>query len=282
MIEINLLPQESSARAATIKSPSESTGALQATAILIAAYLVLAVGSVLIYQYRADELKKEASLKAEAKKLNQEIGQKEAEFQELSEALAVARNQLALLRALDPEKRLFWAQKLNVLPKFVPDGVYLTDLQVTEKVTEIETRESREAQAAWSKTKKQGPPPPVIKQPIISQQFVVRGVSYVQEGTSDERLQLIVDLINRVRFEKVPTPFSGEESQFLEFFKPTVPFSDIKEVKMSERDVTTFKLTLDTIPVDVAAAVDAATPKTAKPRASRAAAAPAAPAAAKE
>jgi len=273
MIEINLLPQESAARTTTIKSASESTGALQTVGILVACYAVLLVASFLVYNYRASEVQKVSSLEADSARLKKEISQKEEDFQELNEALAVARNQLALLRALDPEKRLFWAQQINILPKFVPDGVYLTDLTVTEKVVEIETRESREAQDEWNrnKAKKSGPPPPIVKQPIISQQFIIGGVSYVQEGTSDERLLLIVNLINRLRSEKVPTPFSGQPTAFLEFFKPVVPYSNIKEIKLAERDVTQFKLTLDTIPIDVAAAVDAASPKTSKPKAKAAA-----------
>ncbi len=249
MIEINLLPQETSARATTVRTSSESQGTLVVTAALVAAYAAVFVVAFLIHSHQRAVLQEEEDLKAESKKLAAEIREIEDEYRELVEALAVAKNQIALLEALDPEERLFWAEKLNILPLLIDDGVYLTALEVSENVREVETKASREARAEWSKNKKSGPEPPRLTQPVITQTLLVKGVSYVPDGTSDEQLAQIVTFINTLRNEKAEVPFSGEQVSFMDHFKPVIPFRDVRGSNVQDRNVTEFTLTLVSNPV---------------------------------
>src|SRR5690606_21172648 len=128
--------------------------------------------------------------------LGREIEQKEEQFEELQEMERVLRNQIALLETLDPPDRLFWAEKLNLLPLYVPDGVFLTTIEVTESSREVETADSRRLQDEWRRkpARSRGPQPPQEFQTIITQQLELEGVSYVAEGTSDDRLALITTL----------------------------------------------------------------------------------------
>ncbi len=248
MIEINLLPQDTAARTTTIKTPSENQGMVAVVATLVAVYAVIFVSAFLIYSNLSSVKNKEESLEADNNELKAEIRDLEDEYKELVDALAVAKNQIALLEALDPEERLFWAEKLNILPLLVSDGIYLTSLEVSENVREVETKASREARAQWAKDK-QGPEPPRLTQPIITQTLLMKGVSYVTDGTSDERLGQIVEYINTLRNDTATVPFSGEDVSFMEHFKPQIPYRDVRGNRLQERDITEFTLTMVSNPM---------------------------------
>ncbi len=247
MIRINLLPQEASGKAIKSAGPSGSGGILVG-GILVITYAVILVAAYWVYSGQQAEMKKEAALKAEAAKIAKEIEAKRKEYKEINEALDVLRNQNSVLEILDPEKRLFWAEKLNILPMLVPDGVYLTEIKVTEDIREVETPESRRRHAEWAKTRKGNQPPKETK-PVIKQKLELSGVSYVQDGTSDQRLQLVIDFHNSLNYDLVRVPYSGEKTGFLEYMQPGINFDPVEGEKVTGRDVMKFKFYLVSKPM---------------------------------
>ncbi|MCB2153982.1 hypothetical protein KQI84_03795 [bacterium] len=248
MIRINLLPQETAADVRGAAKTSETSGTMVVALILIIAFAVVLGGGGWIYNYRSSELKRTARVKAEAKKVADELKDMKTQYAEVQDSMTALRNQIAVLKALDPENRLFWARKLNILPMLVPEGVFLTNIRVVEDVKEVETAESRARYAAWAK-KKKGPAPSRVMKPVIKQKLDMEGVSYVENGTSDQRLQLIIDFYRSLENNKVEVPFSGEQVGFMEHFEPNIAFSPFEAAKISNRQCSKFKFTLISQPL---------------------------------
>jgi hypothetical protein len=55
-----------------------------------------------------------------------------------------------ILSSLMPDQRLFWAQKLDMLTKLTPEGVYITSVDVTEEVKMVETDFSKKRRAEYA------------------------------------------------------------------------------------------------------------------------------------
>lgn len=260
MIKINLLPQEAIGKAVAGPSSSGGGSVVMVAAVLAVMYLGIIGGAWFVYQQGETAKKAEAALKKQNDDLKTTLSDKEKEFKEVSDALAVLRNQKAVLDTLDPPDRLFWAEKWNILPALVPDGVYITDIKVTEDVKEIETEESRAAQAEFTKAKKPGTPPKKQTTPVITQKLEIMGVAYVAEGTSDQRLQLVIDFYRSLQDKKAKIPFSGEEVDFLRYMNPTISYDPVEGISVNGREVTKFKFYVQSKPSQAAKKADAAKP----------------------
>ncbi|MDX1972964.1 MAG: hypothetical protein SFY68_10580 [Candidatus Sumerlaeia bacterium] len=256
MIEINLLPQEQLSKA----PKSAGTGGSSQYSLLIAALLLLLYGGAFglgVYYY-TDLLTQQstaARLKTQADELAKTVKEKEEEFKDVSTQLEALRSQVALLNALDPkEGRLFWAEKLNLLPSFVPEGVFLTNIKVTEDVRMKETPESLAAFEAWRKLPvKTRPKEPPKKQftPEIRYRLNMNGVAYVEDGTDDQLVELVVAFHSKIKSDKVAVPFSGEEKPFMENFRETISISPLTRKTMDNRSVYEFRFDFETIPAKV-------------------------------
>jgi hypothetical protein len=163
---------------------------------------------------------------------------------------------------------MIWSRKLNMLPMVVPEGIYLTQIEVTQRVTEKESAESIKRRNDWMKTKK-GPAPPTEKFPVYTQTLVLQGIAYVPDGTPAQRLDQIVLFNRRLRDGRYKVPFDKEPMSFMDGFRPDILPSPVSPGRMAGRDVSLFRFTLNTRPLEV----------TGRPPAP--AAAPAAPAAAR-
>lgn len=252
MIKINLLQQEAGGSRA-LAGPSMSApggGTFMVAGILLAAFVViLGYGGLRFFTWQNDVAATQ-QVRNRAAALEREIRQKEDQFEELQEIERVLRNQIALLETLDPPDRLFWAEKLNLLPMYVPDGVFLTTIRVTESSREVETAESRRRQDDWRRrpARTRGPQPPQQYQTVITQQLQLDGVSYVTDGTSDNRLALITTFLRDLQTKEVTSPSTGEPTMFMNNFRD-ITYSNIEGVTLAGRECSRFSFTLRARPI---------------------------------
>lgn len=252
MIRINLLPQQAtgSKGAAAPSSPSSSGGLVVGLAIVaILAVVVVAGFGVLALKKRSDA--KLASVRDDLAAVNKEISSKKKEAEEIEQAIAALQNQVKVLNTLNPTERLYWAEKMNMLPLIVPEGIYLTELKVTQDVKEVETKASQQRAADWEKkpANTRGPRPPRDVYPVIRQTLIINGIAYVQDGTSDQRLQLIIDFMDALQTKTVKIPFSGKEGNFMDFFEPRVQWESFEDKNMAGRTVQAFQLSILSKPI---------------------------------
>jgi len=246
MIKINLLQQSGSSRAAGATSVSApGGGAFLVAGILVATFVVIIGFGAVRFMTWTNDRAVTAQVRGEASRLEREIQRKEEQFEDLQEMERVLRGQVALLETLDPEDRMFWAEKLNLLPMYVPDGVFLTQVRVTESSREVETAESRRRQEEWRRrpSRSRGPQPAQQYQTVITQQMVLEGVSYVSEGSSDDRLELITTFLRDLQTRDVTSPSTGETVRFFQGFRD-LNYSNIEGVTIAGRECSRFAFTL--------------------------------------
>lgn len=250
MIKLNLLPQEYSSKAAAgAPAGPPQGGSVMVGAILAAVYIViLGLAGLIFWQLMQSNAAVQraktdfARVDGERKKLLEEFN----EIKELEDAL---RSQVAVLDSLNPKDRIFWAKKMNMLPSIVPDGLYMTDVKLSEKTQEVETKASRDAQAAYAKQRgKKGPPPARQMRTIITYQVVMNAVAYVPDGTSDARLALIIQLLQNMQNKEVRLEFNNTTERFLDGMDQRVQISKIEQATIANREVSRVTLTLNTLP----------------------------------
>lgn len=248
MIKINLLPQEMAGGRAGAGAPSGGAGsALVFMILLIVFVLDAAIAGVLFVNWNKAKSEYE-SVKKQSDAVAKELKETEVLYSETKSSLERMSKLIAVARALDPPDRLLWSRKLNALPLLVPEGVFLTQVQVKQKVSEKETPESLKRRNEWEKStnKNKGPAPIKEMVPLYQQTLTVDGVAYVQDGTDNQRLQQIVRFQGNLRDGKVKLPFDKETTSFMDGFIPTVIPSPLSGTQLEGRDVTNFKFTINT------------------------------------
>ena len=250
MIRINLLPPEltksKKGRAKAFKAPSSGTPLV--VIILIIAYIAAIGFSYSIvsdYMNRKQEIE---DLRSERDKIQEEVEEKSKEFEELLELHSLLSNQVEILKALDPPGRLLWSEKLNMLADIAPKGVYLTNVQVTEQIKEVQTEQSRKRRQTWLDNDKEGEEPPIIRKPVITQTLAISGVTWADNA--EQRLQLIV------RFHDAMKGYSrkgrgGNTRRFMDNFQDQIRIDPTYVDEVAGRTVNRFKLILRTIPFDL-------------------------------
>lgn len=256
MIEINLLPQDNLAKASKGKSAGPQQGSLIVAAILFFAFAIV-IGLGAYFYLGAVTVQAEASRKmAQAKTLKTELDTKREQFKEISQQLDALRSQVALLSALDPQEgRLFWAEKLNLIPQMVPEGVFLTSIKVTEDVRQKETKESIEAYQKWAKLPKKDRPEAAPKKqfyPEIRYNLSMNGIAYVEDGTDDQLVQLAVLFYNQIKSDPLTIPNTGEKTLFLENFRPNIGVSPMTRTLIDNRPVFQFNFAFESNPTKAA------------------------------
>lgn len=250
MIKINLLPQEVPGKSAAAAPARTGGGGAIVALLLIFAFAVVAIAGGFVYNVKRSAEAETERLKAQENARKNERAELQRQHADVQEALQTLRNQVAVLEILDPEDRLFWAKKLNILPMFVPDGVFLTSIGMEENVKEVETPESRRAYDAWRKRKdKNAPQPPRVYVPVITSGLRLNAVAYVADGTSDQRLELILDFYRRLETQTATVPFSGEEVGFLENMIRAINSEEYSTDSVEGREVTKFSFFMNSIPV---------------------------------
>jgi len=251
MIDINLLPQDIGRKAAKGPSSGPSSGAMAVTGILVVVYaIIISMGVFFLSssQAVASERDRVETLRDD---LQAEVEETEELYADLKAEIEVLENQVVILEVLDPEDRLFWAEKLNLLPQVVPDGVFLTNIQVNENVVQRETQASKEAYERWKKIpKKDRPNAPPRKQfyPEITYTVQFDGISYVEDGTDEQRLQKIIDFYTQLQSKELTVPFSGEKTYFMDKMNPNIDFPFVEKTDLQNREVARFTFNLKSTP----------------------------------
>lgn len=244
MIKINLLPQEMTGGKAAGTGSQASGAALVALVLIVLFAVDILLGGFLYYQF-SEAKQRQAAVEQKAKDVAAALEEQEAAFQEFEFSIERMERIIEVAESLDPDDRLLWSRKLNMLPLLIPDGVFLTQVAVTQRVTEVETEESLQSRNQWEKTRK-GEPPAIIKIPVYTQTLFLDGLAYVEQGTENQRLSQIITFNYNMRDNEVKLPYDEEESRFLEGFMPNIGSSAAEEVTMDSRAVTQFRFTITT------------------------------------
>lgn len=198
MIKINLLPPEAGKKAAPGAAKGPSLG-LTPVHLLVALLLVLyAAGAVAFYwaynegtkadRAYQDVLNRKMRKEKERDRLKQEIQSSAALREDIEAKYEVA-------RALSPENRIFWSEKLNMLALGRRElAVYITKISLSEKVDEVETPESVRKREEHKAKKLPGPEPAPIKRPIINQSLTIEAIAYGRDA--QEKLNNVVAFQN--------------------------------------------------------------------------------------
>ncbi|MBI1293241.1 hypothetical protein GC173_18710 [bacterium] len=248
MIKINLLPQEMAGRGGSASS-GDSGGALVALVLALILLLNVGVGAYVLVKRNA-ALEVLNNEKALAAKVEKDLKETKIEYDEVSANLDGMRKLIELAERLDPPDRVLWSRKLNALPLLAPQGVFLTQIDLTQKITEVDTPESTAAYNEWAR-RRRGPQPVIEKVPVITQQLVMKGISYVEQGSSTQRLEQYEQFVTNLRAKKVKLPFDTAPSSFMEGLVDLVQLSPFSQSTIQGRDVGNFTVTLNTKPVTI-------------------------------
>jgi len=249
MIKINLLPPEMSKarrgreRAKITMGPSSATPLV--VVILVVVYLVVLGFGYWVYNTKKkdDDMVKNLTIRRDD--LKKEVEAKQEEFKDLMALKTLLANQIEILNALNPPNRLLWAEKLNMLADIVPKGVYLTNIDVTEEIYEIETNESKTRRAKWVEDGSKGSQPPVVKKPVITQNLFIAGITAADDP--EQRLQLII------RFHDAMKNYTSEgqegvERHFMDNFEDLIRIDPTYVDNLAGKTINRFKLILKTKP----------------------------------
>lgn len=253
MIKINLLPQEMAGgrpgTAAAGSSFDAGGTAVVALVLLVIFGINIAAGGYLFYTYNEARSKFETT-KIEADAIAEELRTTEIKYRDTKSSIERMERMISVAESLDPPDRLLWARKLNMLPLLVPQGIFLTQIDVTREIREVETQASIARRNEWEKAR-QGPPPEVEKNPVVTQTMNLRGISYAEGGTQNERLEQIITFYRNLQREPVQLPFDDEPTEFLTGFTPNIATSPVSGTTIEGRDVSQFSFTIRTIPREI-------------------------------
>jgi len=246
MIRINLLPEEMRGRRGRAPRLRAEGPALWVIGVLV---LIAAVNGAFLWWilWGRNETQAETQrLRAELKVKQDQRDAKYKDFQALRDLKKRLENQIEILNSLDPPDRLLWSEKLNMLALVVHPQVFITELAVTEKVTEVETQESIRRRQEWeARQEKVGSPPEAVKVPVITQTLIITAVctGENERDQMDNALRFAGDLRNF----SIPNA-RGEVERFMDGFND-VAFGDFESTQLEGRDVCRFTYTLTTLPI---------------------------------
>lgn len=202
MIKINLLPREPGKKAAGATSAGGVRFGFDPflAFVLILVVLYVAGAGVFYWAYSQSakvnrahqEVRSRREQKAkQVERAKRELMERSAEIEDIERRYEVA-------RALSPENRVFWSEKLNMLALARRDlAVYITKISLSEKVDEIETPESAKKRQEHREKKLPGPEPAPVKRPIINQWLTIEAVAYGRDA--QEKLNNVVAFQNAVK-----------------------------------------------------------------------------------
>lgn len=255
MITINLLDQGSAKGrpgkpAAPGARPSAGGGGGGSLLTILALLFALGINGAagwFGYQNYSSAHKRFAAIKGEHDKVQAEIANKENEAESVRKYREVVENQLDVLNSLDPADRILWAEKLNMLSGLMPTNVFLAEIDVQEKVTMVETEQSKQARAKWQKMKKaekdKTKEPKIVTKPVIS--YVVRLTGLASGKDNVEQFD------NMMKFHRAMTEFetvanSGEARRFMDNFNPNIEFEKVEATVYEGVPVNQFVFKLTT------------------------------------
>lgn len=254
MIRLNLLPEEAQGRRTMVARWTSGTGEgpRQTTAplvwLIVLPSLLLAVGVTggIYYQDVLAPQREREAAKKNLDALSAEVADLQSRYAHLREASERYQRQVQVIDILMPPNRILWSEKFNQISQCVPDNVYLTRLQVTETVREVETAESAQAHTAWEQTpqNRRGPEPARVMVPSIVQTLNIEGISYAQQR--ERRIQLVLDFWNNL-VNHAGVGRHGETRRFMDQFAgaPRIEYNESRDVAGVE--VNAFRMVIQTV-----------------------------------
>lgn len=196
MIKINLLPGESGGGGR--KTAARRTiGPSPAPFYLLLALLYLAAGAAgyYVWSMSGEAAKRVDERTVKRDELKKEVASKQAEFEEHNLRSQEIEEKYAVIEALGPQNRIFWSEKVNMIAMARLNlAVYVTKIELEEKIDERETPESVKRREEWKAAKEKDPKlktpePQPVKQPVINQTLVIQAIAYGND--SSQRLAQI-------------------------------------------------------------------------------------------
>lgn len=243
MIKINLLPQNMANSRATGPQKANSPMTIVIMAGVLMAVLNglagwLAFSSVIAAKDDVDRVQ------AKYDKINKQIETRVKEADEVRKFREVVKNQMDVLRSLDPPERLLWSEKMNMLANLMPPDVFVSEILVTEKVEMVETDASKAAHMKWEKLdKKKGPEPGKVNRPLITYEMKLTGLALGKDST--EQLNNVVKFHTALNSYKM-TDAQGKERRFMDGFNPTIEMGGTLTTVYEGTAVDQFIFTLKT------------------------------------
>jgi len=250
MIEINLLPEnEKKGRkrknaGAMLGSPAGVEKYVVIGTGVIAALLVVVLGYGSVSKVAAAKGKFD-SLQAENRALDKEVSELSDKAQEIREMRLVLDNQWEILQSLDPPNRVLWCEKIEMLSSLIPSDVFLTEVNIDENVVEVELESSIAARQEWEKDGREGPKPQVVKKPIITYAFLLKGLT---TGSNNiEQFDNVIKFHDALIGHEVKQA-SGETHRFMDNFNPNIEFETVEATLYEGVPVNEFIFRLKTTP----------------------------------
>lgn len=253
MIKINLIAEAEAKPRRAARAPSQYSPLTILIAIAVAAalfgYYYLGIKRPL------NARRQQASaLKSEVDRLTKSIEEKQQKVAGLKELQDISESMLEIVNALDPEDRILWSEKLNQISDLVPDNVYITRIQLTEKVTKRETAASKRARAEWEAQQKgkrkgrrrgtvPGAPKPVYY-PEIVHTLVITAIA--DSESENERLRLMNQFHDNLA--SGTNPKTKVQCDFLKGFQKVINYGRYQQRLIGDREVAEFSFTLKTKP----------------------------------
>lgn len=219
MIKINLLPPETSKRAVgAAKARSGAPSAAPFFAGLAVLYALAGYGFYWSYSQGVEAVNRTRRLTGERDTLKREVEAREREFEENNLRSREIEEKYAVVQALGPENRIYWSEKINMIAKARMNlAVYVTRLQLQERIVDIETQESIQRREEWRRQNAKSPQktkePAPVKRPVIYQTLIIDALAYGSD--SSQRLRQVRAFYDALRNLEW-TRKSGEKVRFLD------------------------------------------------------------------
>ena len=256
MIQINLLDQSTGRKQRSSgfnprKSGSSSGPGAGSLILSLAIFLMAGLCGSLGWTcyakvHQAGEEYRELQRQVDGFKLK--IEATKSKSQQVQEYRKVIENQLDVLNSLDPPHRILWCEKINMLANLVPNDVFISEINVNEKVNMVETHHSKADRDQWAKTdvKKRGKEPEKVMKPVIRYDFQVTGLALGQDNV--EQFDNVLKFQKAVAEYKL-TEANGSVHRFMDGFEKDIDFKSVESTLHEGVPVNQFIFQLTTTPM---------------------------------
>ena len=261
MIRINLLPDDRKAQKKIRQRGPVGPGIAPLVIIFLVAVYCGVVGFAVfkLYLPYTDAKKELAGQKTKRSAKQDEVDTQRALVKDLAEIEREARTTLEVLNVLDPPDRLYWSEMLNRFSDLKPEGVYISKITLSEKVTETETAASIKARKDWkaNKTGDRGLEPKKAMRSHITQTLVLSGLSYVTAPTPEQVTDIEIAKITEFQAaledsllgQQEPSNGDADRQESILNLKKIDFSGSMMEDDLGGRQVTVFEFSIVTNPL---------------------------------
>lgn len=271
MIKINLLPPEvqgkgpKRAAAAGPKTPSPGGSAAPTLAIALVAVVFfggVAFGAYYVFSTISGSNREVQDLNRKVKRLEKTYEEKIDKYREQFSNWERWKDQEEILQVLMPRDRVLWSRKINMISNAIPEGVFVTEIEVQEEVRMVETQRSIKRRQTYETRKKRlmeeykndaakvaaelGPEPEEVKKPEITQIMIISAVA--AGVTSNDRFDRMLAFQRALEGYRMQG-LKGETHRFMDGFRDEIEFGDMEATVLDGVPVWSFGFRLTTRPM---------------------------------